>query len=167
VLKTGIYITLAINLLLQLYYFSEYPEIVANHFGGDGIPNGWMSNTTNLLISMAVIIFNSLLFLATPYIFRNVPVKYISFPKKEHWLSPERIESSVIIMSNWMMFFGLVTNIFLISVFHLVYMANQNNPPQLNESNFLILMSAYIVILVVWLIALLRKFNATEVGDNR
>jgi len=70
-------------------------------------------------------------------------------------------------MSNWMMFFGLVTNIFLISVFHLVYVANQGSPPKLNENNIFILMSVYLVILVTWLIALFRKFNIKETGDNQ
>lgn len=121
-----------------------------------------MSNTTNLLISIAVVFINSSVFLATPYIFKNVPVKYISFPKKEYWLAAERKENSITLMSNWLLFFGLVTNVFLISVFHLVYMANQNHPPELNENVFLILMSVYIAILLVWLISLFKKFNNTN-----
>lgn len=167
VLKGGIYLTLAASLLLQLYYFSEYPDIVANHFGSGGMPNGWMSKMANLLTSMAIAIFNSAIFLSIPYILKNVPLKYISFPKRDYWLSPERKQSSIIVMSNWMMFFGLVTNIFLISVFHLVYVANQGSPPKLNENNIFILMSVYLVILVTWLIALFRKFNIKETGDNQ
>lgn len=166
-LRTGIILTLAAGLLLQLYYFSENPGVVANHFGSGGMANGWMSNMANLVTGIVAIVFNSAIFLAIPYVFRNVPLKYISFPNKKYWLAPERKESSVIVMSNWIMFFGLVTNIFLISVFHLVYTANQGNPPRLNENHFLILMATYIVILVVWLTSLFRHFNATGVGDNR
>jgi uncharacterized membrane protein len=158
-MKCGIYITLAIGLCLQLFYFSEYPETVANHFGSGGMPNGWMSNTTNLLISMAVVLFNSSIFLTAPYLLKNVPVQYISFPKKVYWLAAQRKENSIAIMSNWLFFLGVITNLFLISVFHLVYMANQNSPPKLNESIFFILLSVYIVMLVVWLIALFTKFN--------
>jgi serine/threonine-protein kinase len=161
-MKTVIYITLAIGLGLQIFYFSEYPETVANHFGSGGMPNGWMSNTTNLLISMAVVFINSSIFLATPYIFKNVPFKYISFPKKGYWLAPERKESSITLISKYMYILVFITNLFLISVFHLVYMANQNHPPKLNESIFLVLMSVYIVILVAWLIALFAKFSKTN-----
>lgn len=158
-MKNGIYITLAIGLCLQLFYFSEYPETVANHFGSGGMPNGWMSNTTNLFVSMAVVFINSSIFLAVPYVLKNVPVKYISFPKKAYWLAVERKENSIAIISNWLLFYGFITNLFLISVFHLVYMANQNNPPKLNESIFFILLSVYIVMLVAWLIALFTKFT--------
>lgn len=161
-MKSGIYITLAICIFLQLYYFSEYPETVANHFGSGGMANGRMSNTSYLLISMAVVFINSSIFLAIPYILKNVPVKYISFPKKAYWLAAERRESSITIISNWLFLYGIVTNIFFISVFHLVYMANQSHPPQLNESIFLALMSVYIVILLVWLIALFKKFSKTN-----
>lgn len=82
-MRTGIYITFATGLIFQLYYFSQYPEIVANHFGAGGIPNGWMLNAENFLISMAAVLINSSIFLAIPYLLKNTPVRYISAFHKE------------------------------------------------------------------------------------
>ncbi|MCW9025418.1 MAG: hypothetical protein OQK73_12165 [Gammaproteobacteria bacterium] len=154
-------ISLLIGLIAQFYYFSVLPDAVANHFGNDGHANGWMSNTANLIFSIVILVVNTLVFLSTETIFRKVPIKYISFPKKEYWLAPERKESSIELMTSWMLFFGVATNIFLILVLHLVYRANMNTPPKLDEDSSFIVMVLYIAIMAGWLIKLYRRFNKT------
>ena len=158
-MKIWLYITLAIGLVVQMIYFFVLPETIANHFGSNGMPNGWMSNKANLLVSSMVIIINSIIFLSVPQILKSMPVKYVSFPKKEYWLAPERKNNSIALMSNWVTFFGLITNIFLISIFHMVYMANKINPPRLNEDLFISLLIVYFLVLIIWLILLYRRFN--------
>jgi uncharacterized membrane protein len=160
-LYRSLYISLLIGLLAQLFYFSVLPDVVANHFGSGGLANGWMSNTANLIFSIVILLANTLVFLSIETIFRKAPVKLISFPKKEFWLAPERKESSIGLMTSWMLFFGVVTNVFLIMVFHLVYSANQSSPPKLDEDSFFVVMILYIAIMVGWLIKLYKRFNRT------
>ncbi len=160
-MKKWLYITFVIGLAAQVYYFFVLPETVANHFGSNGIPNGWMSNKANLLICSMIIILNSVVFLSVSYIFKKMPLRYISFPKKEYWLAPERRDNSIDLMSNWIAFFGLMTNIFLIVIFHMVYMANQTTPPRLDGVLFISLLIVYSLVLVIWLILLYRNFNKT------
>ncbi len=158
-MKIWVYITLAVGLVAQIYYFSNLPETVANHFGGGGMPNGWMSNKANLLVSSTAIIINSLLFLSISHILKKVPLRYISFPKREYWLAPERRDKSIELMSNWFFFIGLMTNIFLIATFHMVYMANLITPPKLNEGLFINSLIIYFIIVIIWLILLFKRFN--------
>jgi len=161
-MKRWIYITLAIGVGAQVYYFSVLPETVANHFGNGGIPNASMSNKVNLLVCSMVIIFNSAVFLSISHILKNVPVRYISFPKREYWLAPERRDRSIDAMSNWVSFMGLLTNVFLIAIFHMVYVANQVSPARFDENLFMGLLIIYLLITAIWLVLLYRKFNKVQ-----
>ncbi len=58
----------------------------------------------------------------------KIPLKYISFPKKDYWLSDERRNESIPVMESWLSFSGLLTNVFIIFVVHLVYEANISDP---------------------------------------
>ncbi|MCW9014185.1 MAG: DUF1648 domain-containing protein [Gammaproteobacteria bacterium] len=161
-MKTGIYISLLAGLLAQYYYLPLLPENVAIHFGRGGYADGWASSQTSLIINTAILVLNSTLFLSVPFIFKNLPIKYISFPRREFWLAPERKAHSIKIISNWLLFMGLATNLFLLVIFHLGFRANQLQPPRLNEDLFINLLSIYFIVLTGWLIFLFRKFNKTD-----
>lgn len=161
-MKIYLLISLVIGLILQAYYSVTLPDTVANHFGSNGLPNGWMSNTASLITSSIVLIFNSAVFLSISSIFNNVPLKYISFPKKEYWLAPERKNASISMMTKWLLFFGLITNLFMIAIFHMVFIANQTTPPRLDEELFISLLIIYFIILIAWLVLLFKKFNNTH-----
>jgi len=158
-MRAALYLTLIIGLVTQGYYFFSLPEIVANHFGNNGIANGWMSKNANFIISSLVIIFNTMIFSSISIIFNNVPVKFISFPNKTYWLAPDRKEHSIKIMSDWFYLFGFITNLFTIIVFHMVFMANQKTPPTLNEDMFTSLLMVYFLFLIIWIVLLFRRFK--------
>ena len=161
-MKLGIYLSLLAGLMAQFFYASSLPAEVAVHFGQGGYPNGWLNSEIHQLINSLILIGNSIIFLSVNTIFKRVPMKYISFPNKEYWLAEERKNDSMKMISNWMAFFGLATNLFLLGVFHLVYLANQVHPPRLNEDLFLKLMGIYSILLIGWLILLFKKFNKTK-----
>ena len=65
-------------------------------------------------------------------------------------------------MESWLSFFGLLTNVFIIFVVHLVYEANISNPVILNESQFLLGIVLYSLLMVIWIVLLFKKFNKTN-----
>ena len=147
---------------LQFYYYSLLSEAVANHFGSGGNANGWMSNTAHLLLNCGMFIFLSALFLAVPVILRKSPMSLVNLPKKSYWLAPERKEAFIPIIANWILFIGVMANIFLLFVNYLVFLANQTSPPRLSQPLFLTGLSIFIGITLLWVIALFVKFNKTD-----
>ncbi len=152
-------LTLIAGIFIQAYYYSELPDYVANNFGNNGEPNSWMSREWHMGIAIAIYLMNSLLFLSTPLIFRKIPVKYINFPEKEFWLADERKTESIQLMSSWLAFFGLATNVFVILVSHLVYEANISDPVKLNESMFFTVILLFIIVIITWIILLFKRFK--------
>ncbi len=155
-------ISLIVGIILQVYYFTALSDKVAINFGSGGQPNSWTSKEWNMGITITIYLINSLMFLSVPLIMNKIPLKYISFPKKEYWLADERRNESLLIMESWLSFFGLLTNIFIIFVVHLVYEANISNPVILNESQFLLGIVLYSLLMVIWIVLLFKKFNKTN-----
>ncbi len=161
-MKKVLYLTLVIGLISQFFYYNYLPEVVADHFGSKGHPNGWMTRANYVFFTSFILIFNSVLFLSMGAIFRKVPTSIISFPYKDYWLAPERKEEGIERMTKWTDFFGIVVNLFLFITFYLVFRANCVEPPQLNNPVFLFFLCLFFIILVGWLIALYVFFRPSS-----
>jgi hypothetical protein len=155
-------ISLIVGIILQVYYFTALSDKVAINFGSGGQPNSWTSKEWNMGITITIYLINSLMFLSVPLMMKKIPLKYISFPKKEYWLTGERMKESIPVIDSWLSFFGLLTNIFIILVVHLVYEANLSDPVILNETQFFIAIVIYSLVLVIWIVMLFKKFNKTH-----
>ncbi len=150
------------GIILQLYYASRLPESVANHFGLGGHANGWMSNTAHLLVNCGLFVLLSAVFLAVPVLLRKGPISLLSIPNKSYWLAPERRETSIPMIANRLLLIGVLSNIFLLFVNYLVFLANQIAPPRLNQNLFLIGLSVFLGIMILSVIALVVKLNRID-----
>ncbi|MFC1504492.1 DUF1648 domain-containing protein [Spirochaetota bacterium] len=156
-------IILIITLLLlmgqiALYYINS-PQMVAIHFGKNGMPDSWSSKETSSLIMIGVLVFINLMWLGMPKILKKVPRSLINFPKKEYWLADENIDKSIPLICPWFYIFGAATNLFFIIAQYLAYMANKGIPAKLDSASFMNAFLIYMVFLVVWIIMFFKKFN--------
>ena len=114
----------AIFLLLQFVYYPQMPDNIAIHFNVRGEVNGWMPKSLNLMLSCLIIFIINLSFGGVPYILRNILPEMINVPKKEYWLNGNNKDRLILILSSHLYFIGLVTNLFLIVIFHQLYEFN-------------------------------------------
>jgi hypothetical protein len=132
---------------------------VAIHFGNGGFPDSWASNEVNLAISVFMYVFLAIMFIAIPSTLKYIPLRFISFPNREYWLSEERKESTIKQIGGLFNLFGAALMIFFIVLGYFVFMANMSAPVVLNESAVWASAGSLLVFTVVWLIILFRKFR--------
>jgi uncharacterized membrane protein len=124
ILKNTFLFSTAAFILLQIIYYPQMPDNVAIHFNVNGEVNGWMPRDANLIISCLIVVIITLSFVGVPYILKSISGDLISIPKKEYWLSVNNKERLIKILSKYLYSIGLVTNIFLIFLFHQIYRFN-------------------------------------------
>ena len=124
ILKYSFLLSAAIFILLQLIYYPQMPDNIAIHFNVRGEVNGWMPKSLNLMLSCLIIFIITLSFSGIPYILKNISPDMINVPKKEYWLSGNNKDRLISILSSHLYFIGLVTNLFLIVIFHQLYEFN-------------------------------------------
>ena len=135
------------------------PAVVATHFGAGGEPNGYMTHAVYLRFMLAfVVLLPWLVNFALERILSS-PNARINLPNREHWLSEAQRAQSVAFLLRHMRYFGLLLVIFLCGVHWLVVRANALVPPSLDRTRFSIFLGAYLLALVVWIIALRRRFR--------
>jgi len=158
-MKKILLLSLAIGLALQVYYFFHLPEIVAHNFDRTGLAKAGLLKKDYILFSTLTILASSIIYLLIDTVCRKIPDRFISFPYKEYWFQPGRKDSAFKKMVPWSDFFGLLVNLFLISIFYLLYTANQFDPALLNIRLFLSIITVFLIITAFWMIALYIVFK--------
>jgi uncharacterized membrane protein len=143
----------------SIYFYTKLPDRVAIHFGSNGVPDGWASNLTNLVLAVTLYLSMVVLFMVIPLIVRKVPARFISLPNREHWLSDERVDSTIGKLSHYLNIFGIAIIIFFLILGYYVYIANMSNPIALNEMAIWLIAGGFLVFTIVWLILFYKKFN--------
>lgn len=138
------------------------PPYLATHFAGGGAANGWMSHFTYLWFNAAMWLLMIGSFWSTRFLVGRTPVRLLSLPNKDYWMAQERREATLASLSNRMEFMGLLTLAGILGVHELVYAANRQPVPTLDESTLIAGLIAYFVILVVWMAALLAGFRVPK-----
>jgi len=141
-----------------LWSYGTLPPRVAIHFNFAGKPDAWASKTTYLIFGLGMLALMWLLFAGLPRLIEKTPKESINVPNKEHWLSPEHIDEFRSIFSNYMYFYGGVTQLLFLGIGVLAHMA-QRAHAHLSMSGMFALLGAYVAITVVWLVMLVRRFR--------
>ena len=148
--------------LAALYVWSSsraLPPVVATHFGADGAANGYMTHAVYVRFMLAfVVLLPWLVNFAMERVLAS-PGASINLPNRDHWLSQELRASTIDYLLRHMRWFGLMLTAFLCAMHALVISANAATPPALDSTRFSIALGAYMLVIVVWIVALRRHFR--------
>lgn len=149
----------AAGVLLASYYWQRLPERVASHFNGAGSVDGWMGKDANFLLSAGLIIGLTASFYLVGVMMRRLPQRWINLPNKAYWFAEERENATRSNLAGWSWTFGAFLNLFLIFVFHMVYLANISDPVALDNTVMMVGLLAYLVVSLGSVIVLLLRFS--------
>lgn len=151
-------ISAIVGILLTVVLSFFLPERVATHFDISGQPNAWSSNLTNTLLFCGLFVFLLFLFAGIGLLLKKIPVSLINIPNREYWFTPERRESSVTRVKDFMAQFGFFTNIFIAGILFMTFYANRQGAPIPVIAMFAWL-AVFLVFVVGWVVQLYRAFK--------
>ena len=140
------------------YYASKLPGVLATHFGGLGLPNGWQTHSAFFATELFVVALATLIGFGVPALLGVIPVSLINVPNKEYWFAPDRRENTLAYFRMSFAWFGCALLAFLIFVNELVFRANLQTPRRLNNTAFVIALFAFLGFTAIWTINLIRRF---------
>jgi uncharacterized membrane protein len=158
-LPGSIFVTLILYGVMQgHFYASKLPNVLATHFGGHGLPNGWQTHSAFLVTELFVVALATLIGFGVPALMAVIPVSLMNVPNKEYWFAPERRESTLAYFRMSFAWFGCGLLGFLIFVNELVFRANLQTPRQLNATAFVTALFIFLGFTAAWTIGLIRRF---------
>jgi len=143
-----------------LYYYPRLPEQVAHHFGASGQPDALGSKTRFLVVYIVTVVVTAVTFLGSGLALPKIPNSLINLPNKEYWLAPERRQQTLDYMLPRFLWFGSITMLLLLYIFHQSFQVHLGKANKLEH--FWIVMGAYLTISTVWCVAIYKKFNTKE-----
>ena len=135
-----IYAVLVLLAVIQaVWYYPPLPETVASHFGGSGIPDGWMARRSFFLMELITLFLVSLLMLAMYAVFSLGSLSMMNMPNKQYWTAPERKEATRSMLTSFALRFGILVLLLLQAVFILASQANLEPEPRMSAAIWLCL----------------------------
>ena len=150
-------IILAFCLGHTAYYYPLLPDRVVSHFGALGQPDAWSGKESFVEIYLIVVAFIAVLFPGIGLMLRKIPTSLINLPNKDYWLSPERKQETVAVLSRQFLWFGSATLLLLLDIFHQSFRVHLGKAQALDHP--LISIVAYVVFTTFWSIVLIVKFK--------
>jgi uncharacterized membrane protein len=145
-------ILLAMPLIALIHmgiFYGQLPEKMASHFGPNGEADGYMSKLSFGLFYVGIMAFVTVIFAGMGTLLRKLPSDTINLPNREHWLAPERKETTLLKFGAQMNQFGVAACVYLVAIMHLVIQANISGSHQLGGL-FLVYLTLFIAFTGVW-----------------
>lgn len=140
------------------YYYPQLPGVVASHFNGRGVANGWQSKSAFFGVFVGVSVLAVLIGFAIPRMIAAFPVQMINLPNKRYWLAPEHRAETLEFMNGYFAWFAC--GIYLVMILTFDYAVQQNlhpeNPP--DPARMWYALAGFLLFTTVWTIRMLAKF---------
>ena len=137
----------------------QLPVQVASHFAGAGSANGWMGRSDYLVFMLAIGIGMPLLVVAVVGALPRTMVRSINIPNRDHWLTPARRDETLRYLSAHACWLGCLLTAFITAVHVVLLRANATQPPQLPGTMFFTVLVAFLIGMVLWIVALHARFR--------
>ena len=162
-LPNSIFLFLVALAGVQFFYYSpRLPEIIGAHFAKSGSVNGWETKIVFFSLELVIIVLAAVVSFGIPRIIEALPDSLINLPHKEYWLSGGRRNETLAYLRLWTAWFGCALLAFLLFVMELVFRANLQTPPQLNNGAFVPALLAFVVFDTILIFRLILHFSRVE-----
>lgn len=150
---------LAIAAIILVTTTGQLPAQVASHFAGAGSANGWMGRSDYLVFMLALGIGMPVLVVAAVGALPRMMVGSINIPNRDLWLTPARRDETLRYLSAHSCWLGCLLAAFITGVHIVLLLANATQPPQLPGTMFYTVLVAFLIGLVLWIVALHARFR--------
>jgi uncharacterized membrane protein len=145
--------------LMTAYYWPRLPQVLAQHFGAAGNPNGWAPKQDFFLFMWGIIALMAAIFFLMAALMRRLPFSFLNIPHKDYWSAPERRPLAFNILEAQMNWMGAAVTLLLTLVFQMVLATNASGMPRLNNVSFIAILAVFGTFTTVWLIRLFTRFK--------
>ena len=104
------------------YYFRLLPDRVPSHFGTAGLPDSWTMKSTFIGYYLLIVAGLAAIFSLIGRFMYKIPKALMSLPNREYWLSEERREKTLDLLTTYFFVFASATMILLLDIFYQAFL---------------------------------------------
>jgi uncharacterized membrane protein len=165
IMKSLLFGTLFLSILQQYFYYCQLPYKVAIHFNLDGIPDNFTGKLTSALIQIGIVAFMIGVVMVSDWFLKKGSDDFINIPNRRYWLAPERRDRTIRLLSSFVYWLGIITNIFLIFISQHIIDVNLN-PDIVLGQNFWVYLTFYFGALFISIVVFFRILNSRRIDKK-
>lgn len=147
--------------VLECYvYYPLLPDQVASHFDVSGKANGWSQKSSFIMSMGGVIMMISVFLPGITILLEKIP-QYINLPNKEYWLAEERRETTIHLLSSYILSIGNTSVALLVLTVQLIFQSNIDKTANLGYA-YLYIVCFFLLIIFSIVISMLLRFSTIE-----
>jgi uncharacterized membrane protein len=154
-----IFVLLALYAAIHFsYYYPQLPGVVASHFNGHGVQNGWQTKSAFFGVFVGISVLAVVIGFGVPSIISALPLQLINLPNKRYWLAPEHLAETQEFLSKYFAWFGCALFLMIILTFDYAIQHNLHplNPP--DPARMWYILAGFRLFTLVWAVRMLTKF---------
>jgi uncharacterized membrane protein len=144
------------------YYYPRLPDVMASHFNGRGVPNGWQTKSGFFTVFVGVSVLVSVIGFGIPRIIAVLPAQLMNLPNKQYWLAPEHIAETQEFLGRYFAWYGCAIFVIMILTFDYAIQHNLHpeNPP--DPARMWYILVGFLLFTLVWTVRMSTKFLRTR-----
>ena len=139
-------------------YYSQLPEVVASHFSGRGVANGWQTKPAFFTVFVGVSVLAAVIGFGIPRIISAMPPQLINLPNKDYWLAPDHLAETRAFLDTYFAWFGCAVFLIIILTFDCAIQSNLHPDNRPDVSHMWYILAGFLAFVVAWIIRLMAKF---------
>src|ERR1700674_3110898 len=140
-------------------YYPQMPDVVASHFNGRGVPNGWQTKSAFFGLFAGVSVLAAVLGFGIPRIIASVPPQLINLPNKHFWLAPEHLAETMAFLNSYFAWFGCAVFVVMILTFDYAIQSNLHPDHRPDVSRMWYILAGFLAFVIVWIIRMILRFS--------
>jgi uncharacterized membrane protein len=140
-------------------YYSQLPDVVASHFNGRGVPNGWQTKSAFFGVFAGVSVLAAVIGFGIPRIIAALPPQLINLPNKAYWLAPDHLAATMEFLKNFFAWFGCAIFVVIIVTFDYAIQSNLHPDNRPDISRMWYFLAGFLVFVVVSIARMFIRFG--------
>jgi hypothetical protein len=141
------------------YYCAQLPDVVASHFNGRDVPNGWQSKPALFGLFVAVSVLAAVVGFGIPRIIATAPPQLINLPNKRYWLAPEHLAETMEFLGTYFAWFDCAVLLIMILTFDYAIQSNLHPGDRPDISRMWFILADFLVFVVVSVARMFIRFG--------
>lgn len=147
-------------------YYSQLPDVLASHFNGRGVPNGWQSKPAFFMLLVGVGVLAAAVGFGIPRMIAVLPPQLINFPNKHYWLAPEHLAETMESLKAYFAWFGCAVFLMVMLTFDYAIQSNLHPDNRPDASRMWYILGGFLVFTVVWIARMFTRFGQAPLENT-
>jgi uncharacterized membrane protein len=132
------------------------PSVVASHFDGSGVPNGWSSRPVYAVLLIVIGVALPLAVIALVHgVTRHGP-EHLNIPSRDYWTRPEHAAEAVRRVRTHVWWLGCVMTLIVAAIHCSILSAHAHEPPHLSGGGITVVIAGALLGIGAWVASLYR-----------